>query len=90
LTRKVSEDYKSLEVETGQRRINRTLVDAHGTNDLAICPKTGSTGCIIGRPGSRGFPRNVCKAYNESWLTWTPLSSTFTVTRAHTVLAGDF
>lgn len=41
----------------------KTTVDAHG---LAICPKTGPTACVIGRPGSRTFPRNVRAAHNEN------------------------
>lgn len=40
-----------------------------GMVSLAICPKTGPTGCIIGRPGSCAFPRNVCETHNVSRLT---------------------
>lgn len=49
------------------RSLGRRPWNAYG--GLAICPKTGSTSCVIGRPGSRAFPRNVCEAHNVSRLT---------------------
>lgn len=92
LTRKASgTDHKSLEVETGRgwsRTNERRTVDAH-EEGLAICPKTGPTTCVIGRPGSRAIPfrETSARLTMRGQLTGRPLSSTFTVAHAYSFTA---